>query len=369
MFILNLHSKRKVVYFIIIIMILSIIFPVSCSKTEQKQENNQEKFDIKAASNVAESYMKAVEKGNMEGIKKLYSKNLLAKTVDEENKEFKITGFNITETSKIGETGLFKVRVARSGTKESFAALDEYIIKVVKEGFDYKIDDTKSNPLKEAFPIEGKVRLKSKNNVDTNLLFDINSIPNFAFSKDDKSNMDKLPVPKSKFGIMAFSYDGNKLALTTTDTGFFAGYIKIDETLEVQGGDDQGEKKGTNGGKSQGSSAKEKPVGKELVVLDVVKDSKINNITFSQDEKYIVVEYNKGNAGKTLRVFKTNNGDLLDFRFEKSFPINLVDVNYSFLDKDTLYFEITSRKSDDKDAKPYVGKWQLDLKELKAKKV
>lgn len=363
--------RRKVIYFILLkLLILCLLVPVSCSKNKEKTEGGGGNFDIKAASNVAETYMKAVEKGNMENAKKYYSKQLQESSEDKDNKDFRITGFNITEATKVGDSGMFKIRVARSSTKESYAALDEYIVKVVKEGFDYKIDDTKDNPLKEAFLVNGKIRLKSKNNVDTSLLFDLNSVPNFVFSKDDKTNTDKLPVPKGKFDMLAFSYDGNKIILTTSDTGFFAGYVKIDESKEVQGSDDSsGKKSNGDSGGAQGSSAKEKPIGKELVVIDVIKDSKIAFITFSQDEKYIAMEYNKASTGKILRIYKSNNGDLIKYDFEKNFPVAKVNIDYSYFDKDTLHFEVSPKTQGDTSLKDYVGKWELDLKELKAKKI
>ncbi|MGE5628160.1 MAG: hypothetical protein ACM3X7_08580 [Solirubrobacterales bacterium] len=363
-------ARRKVLYFILLkLLILCLLVPVSCSKNKENAGGGGGNFDIKAASNVAEAYMKSVEKGNMENAKKYYSKKLQEGSEDKENKDFIITGFNITEATKVGDSGMFKIRVARSSTKESYAALDEYIVKVIKEGFDYKIDDTKNNPLKEAFLVYGKIRLKSKNNVDTSLLFDLDSVPNFAFSKDDKTNTDKLPVPKSKFDMMAFSYDGNKIILTTSDTGFFVGYVKIDESKEVQGSDDSSGKKSNGDSSGQGTTAKEKPVGKELMVLDVIKDSKIDFITFSQDEKYIAMEYNKASTGKILRIYKSNNGDLIKYDFEKNFPAAKVNIDYSYFDKDTLYFEVSPKTQGDNSLKDYVGKWELDLKELKAKKV
>ncbi len=358
----------------LLLLCICIIVPVSCSKNQETSESGKGAFDIKAASNVVEAYMKAVEEGNMEGVKKFYSKNLLKNFVDKENPEFKIMGYNILETSKVGDTGLFKIRVSRSSTATSRAALDEYVVKVIKEGFEYKVDDTKSNPIKEAFPINSQIRLKSKNNVNTSLVFDVNSIPSYTFAKEDKAHMDKLPVPKYNFGSMTFSYDGNKLAISTiaADTGFFAGFVKIDESIEVQGSDDTSEKKGGNGNGGMGGqngNVKEKPVGKELIVLDVIKEGKPEMMIFSQDEKYIALQYGKTAADKLLRVYKVNNGDLLDYNFEKNFPVDKVNISYSFFDKDNLYFIVAPKNSSGQDLKDYIGKWQLDLKELKAKKV
>jgi len=343
----------------------------SCKKNEETSKKQEATFDIKAASNLVEAYMNAVENGNMENIKKFYSAKLLKNVVASENKEFKVVGFNILETSKVGESGLFKIRVARSSTVKPLASLDEYVIKVIKEGFDYKIDDTNNIGIKEAFPEYSEIRLKSKNNVNTNLLFDMDTIPNYAFSKDDKANMLKLPVPKSNFGIMAFSYNGDMLALTTFDSDSFIGYVKINEAMEVQ---NAGKEEGAGGGgkstdKTQSGNAREKPVGKELIILDLIKGSKIEFITFSQDEKYIGLEYNKASFVRCIRVYKTDNGDMIDYKFEEKFPINLVDVNFSSFDKEVINFDVVAKNPSDKSLNDYIGKWQLNIKELKSKKI
>ena len=357
---------------LILVCVLCLYTLTSCKGSDQQQSNKEQvTFDIKEASNFVEAYMNSIEKGNFENIKKYYSKKLLQDAFME-NKEFKMVGYNIIETSKVGDTGLFRIRIARTSTTKPIASLDEYTVKVAKEGADYKIQETKNSGIKEAFPEENQLRIKSKQNVNTNLLLDMDSIPNYSFCKDDKANMQKIIVPKKSFGTMAFSYNGDMLLITTYDVDSFIAYVKIDEALEVQGGADGGSAGSGGGTKSSDkskSNAREKPIGKELINIDLITDSKIDFLKFSQDEKYIALEYNKTNIGKSIRIYKTEGGDKIDFKFEEKFPMDKVDVSFSSFDKENVNFDVTAKNNSDKSLNEYVGKWQLNLKALKAKKI
>ncbi|MDW8801655.1 hypothetical protein P8V03_10875 [Clostridium sp. A1-XYC3] len=366
-----------------IIIIIVIIF-VSCAfvgcksnKKEQAKEST-ETFDMKAATNVTETYMKYLMKGDIENSKKFYSKELLKSSAPEENKSLKIFGYNLSDTSEVGKSGVFKLRVSRSDVTKPFASLDEYSIKISKEDTDYKINETNNNVQKEAF-IEGdQIRLRNKNNVSTNLVIDLGSIPNFAFSKDDKSNIDKIPVPRAKFSIINFAYGGDNLALATEDKDSYIALIKIDESLAVQsdkggGGDEQGG--GGNGGGAKagqdtgGSKTKEKPIGKEITTLDLLRDSRVELISFSPEEKHVTVQYTKPGVGHCIRIYKMDGGDMIPFKFEEKYPLDKVDVVISSYDKDTINYDVIPKKAGDKTVNNIIGKWQLSLKDFKEKKM
>ena len=236
---------------IALILILVVLHVISVGCTSSKKEENKESsesFDMKAATNVADTYMKYLIKEDIENSKKFYSKNLLKNAAPEENKNLKILGYNLTDTSEVGKSGIFKMKVSRSDITKPFSSLDEYSIKIVKEGADYKISETNNTVQKEAFTEDDQIRLRNKNNVNTNLIVDIDSIPSYAFSKDDKTNIDKIQVPKTKFGFVNFSYGGDNLAISTQDKDSYIAIVKIDESLAVQGDKGDEDKGGKGGG-------------------------------------------------------------------------------------------------------------------------
>lgn len=359
-----------VVIIIVLVFVQSILSSCASNKKEESKETG-ETFDMKAASNVADTYMKYLMKEDTENSKRFYSKEILKDAVGEENKNLKILGYDLSETSEIGKSGLFKMKVARSDLSKPFASLDEYSLKIKKEGSDYKINETNDVVQKEAFIQSNQVRLKNKNDVNTNLVIDMNGIPNYTFSKDDKANVNKILVPKSSWGLLNFSYSGDSLAISTYDKDSYIGLIKIDESLAVQsdkGG--EGDKEGGNDQKQGGGSkAKEKPIGKEITSVDLLKDSKVEFIIFSPTEKFITVQYSKPVLGHCIRVYKSDGGDIIPFKFEEKYPMNKVDIVFSSYDKETLNFDVIPKISNDKSISDIVGKWQLNLKDFKQKKL
>lgn len=366
----SIRIMNKIVIVIMLIFVSNIL--ISCKnnkKTETKDSSSG--FDIKAANNVADTYMKYLIKGDLENSKKLYSKELLKNLTSEESKNLKILGYNISEINEIGKSGLFKIKVTRSDLNGTFASLDEYSVKIAKEDTDYKIKETNNIVQKEAFSEGNQIRLKNKNNINTNLVIDMDGLPGYAFSRDDKSNIDKIKVPKSKLGIINFGYSGESLAISSYDKDVFIGIIKLDESLATQatekkdgGGEEQDKQK--EGG---GSKAREKAIGKEIMPLDILKDCKLETMTFSPGEKFITVQYARPSMGKCIRIYKTDSGDIIPFKFEEKYPIDKVDVVFSSYDKENINFDVIPKKATDKSSSDVIGKWQLNSKDFKAKKM
>lgn len=352
---------------------------VSCkSKSEDKTKAQTNDFEIKVAQNVVDLYMKDLMKEDLEGAKKLYTKELVSKTKDEGKSDLKVKGYSIDETSEIGKSGFFKLKVARMDLAKPVANLDECSIKVVKDGTDYKISEVKNETEKEAFMEDSTLRVRSKNNLKTNLLIDSSSFPQYAFSKDDKGNLTKLQVPRYNYDVMNFGYEGERVAISTYDKDSYVGIIKIDESTPTQGGGSGGGGGGGSqgqgdqskgGGQSSGGMVREKPIGKEMTSLDLIRDSKVEFMTFSSGEKFILVQYNKANTGRCIRVYNTDSGELIKQKFEDKFAFGKVEILFSSFDKEVLNFDVIQKDMKDKTAAEQAGKYQMTLKDFKIKRI
>lgn len=363
----NISRISKIIIVIMLVFVSNLL--ISCSKNKSETKDSTSDFDIKTAGNVVDTYMKYLMKDDLENSKKLYSKELLKDSASQENKNLRILGYNVSEINEIGKAGLFKVKVSRSDINNTFASIDEYSVKIAKENTDYKIKETNNTVQKEAFADGNQIRLKSKNNTNTNLVIDMEGLPTYVFPKDDKSNIDKIKVPKSKFGIINFGYSGENLAICSYDKDAFIGVIKIDETLAVQGEDQKQDEGGDKQKQGGTSNAREKPIGKEVTSIDVLKDSKVEFINFSPSEKFIGVQYTKPSLGRCIRVYKIEGGDIIPFKFEEKYPMNKVNIVFSSYDKENLNFDVIPKVEGDKSASNVIGKWQLNMKDFKAKKI
>lgn len=366
---------KSLAYFLLIFIFVGSFAGCKKQKTDVSKEENI--FDIKIASNLVDVYMKALMKEDIEGAKKMYSKELQKSEKETSSNELKIKGYSIEETSEIGKTGLFKMKVARTSLDKPAAVLDNMSLKIIKEDQEYKIDDIRNETEKEAFYENGSIRIRSKNNLSTNLLVDSSSLPQYVFSKDDKANIYKQVVPRSKFSGINFGYQGEKAAIITYEKDSYIGIVKIDESLATQGGgSDQGGGGGGDQGKGdqnkggQGQMAREKPIGKEMVNLDLLKDAKVDFVTFSIGEKFAVVQYSKTNMGKCIRVYSSDSGELVPVKFEEKYPYGKVEITFSSFDKEALNYEVTAKNPSDKSVQDVVGKYQLSLKkDYKVKKL
>ncbi len=337
----------------------------ACIKKEEEEKAKTNTFEIQTATNVVESYMKFIMKEDYENGKKLYTKDLFLKVSNMPISDMKIKGYKVTESNEVGRSGIFKVRVTRTSMATSMSCLDEYSIKIVKDGAEYKISEVSSTPEKEAF-LEGmSIRYRDKKNIKTNLIIDEAGIPKHAYSSEDAARLYKITVPIKKFSSINFSYEGEKLAVSTYNKDSFIGIVNIDESLAVQGevgGQPGGASGGGESGGGSGVIAKEKPIGKELISVDLLLDSKVEFMTFSLDEKFLLVQYIKENMGKYIRVYKVDNGDIIPVNFEKDYPIENVEIVFSSFAEDAMTYEVIPKSKLSSSQIDIVGKWKLDLK-------
>ncbi|APH23320.1 TPA: head-tail adaptor protein [Clostridium botulinum] len=371
------NFAKKIIIFLIFTTTISL-FGCKKNKEDTKVTND---FDIKIATNLLNSYMESLIEENMEGAQKLYSKKLKKDKIKKENKDVKIKGYTTEEINEVGKSALFIAKVVSVNVKEPYTSVEEYKIRVIKEENEYKIDEVNISMDKEAFTKNNRIRYRNKNNVKTELIIKPSTLPDYSYAKDDKANIEKLTVPKKNIGPMSLSYSENFIAISTYDKNSYIGIITIDESKAVQGGQDQGDQgdQGEQGGAGGGETRQEatdimeeigeKPIGKEISSLDLLKGSKIDFMVFSPDEKFIAVQYETSDKTKNTRIYQADNADIIPFKMEDKFPLNKVNVTLSSFATDSIIFNVSSKEKNDKNLTEFIGKWQLDLKEFKVKKM
>lgn len=351
-----------------ILILFCVLSFTGCMNKKEEDNPKINDFEIKTAANVVENYMNFIMRGDYENGKKLYSKELFQKAPNMPISDMDIKGYKVTESNEVGRSGVFKVKVARTSMVKSLSCLDEYSIKIVKDGAEYKISDIASAPEKEAFVESTGIRFRDKKNVKTNLIIDKAGLPKYAYSDDDAARLYKIVVPIKEFSSINFSYEGDKLAVSTYDKNSFIGIVYIDESLAVQGGTQSPTDQSSQGGAS-GEIAKEKPIGKELTPIDLLLDCKVEFMTFSLDEKFLLVQYNKGKTGKYIRVYEVDNGDMIPVNFEKDYPSEKVQIQFSSFGEDSMTYEVISKSNISGSETDIVGKWKLNLKDFTVNKL
>jgi len=354
--------------------ILLIIMVTAC--TQKKAENVREKdrFDIKVANNVVEKYLKYVSEENFTEASKLLTEKLKKSANEVKPNDLKVKGFRVEEMTESGGKGNFTVRVIKINTSKPETQLLDYKLKVLKDGIDYKINEIKPSNNKESFRESNQLRLRKEKEVETFLITDFEGLPKYAYSKDDSANLKSQLIPKTNYGIITLNYSGDTVALTTMGDSVFLGILSFDDTMKTQG--TQGGMKGGGGaeGSEQGAGGesagikgnREKPIGKEMIICDIIQNGNIENLMFSKDEKLLVAQYTKGDA-KCIRVYTVGSGELINVKFEEEYPLNKVDVIFERFEKEKMIYKVVPKSEQDKNNE-FVGQWEMSIKNFKIKK-
>lgn len=358
--------KKYISYILVIFMFFSFI---GCSEKKVENVKEKENFDIKEASVTVDKYVKLIKNEDFASCNKLLSDNMKTKEESLTKNELKIMGHQILEMSEANGEGNFKVQIIKSNLNTPETIITESMITVIKKGMDYKIDKIDNSIKKEIFYRDKMLRIRKEKDVDTNLVIDIQGLPKYAYSKDDKAKMKIETVPKSNFGVIEFGYEGNKVAMTTFDANTFVGILMLDDTMITQGKNEQTGQQGEQQESVGGKVLKEVPIGKQLLACDILNNSDVEAMMFSMDEKFLVVQYKtRDNSKRCMRVYSVSSGELIPVMFEEEYPLSKVQVVFEEFQKEKMLYKVIPKIEVEKDNE-YIGKWEIDLKEFKLKKI
>ncbi|MCY6356570.1 hypothetical protein [Clostridium sp. ZS2-4] len=358
--------KKYISYILVIFMFFSFI---ACSQKKVEDVKEKDNFDIKEASVTVDKYVKLIKNEDYVSCNKLLSDNMKTKEEELTENELKIIGYKIMEMSETNGEGEFKVGIIKSNLNIPETIITESMITVIKKGMDYKIDKIDNTVKKEIFYRDKMLRLRKEKEVDTNLVIDMQGLPKYAYSKDDKAKMKIQAVPKSNFGVIEFGYEGNKLAMTTFDVNTFVGILMLDDTMITQGNNEQNGQQSKQQESVGGKVLKEVPIGKQLLACDILNNSQVEAMMFSMDEKFLAVQYKtRDNSKRCMRVYSVTSGELIPIMFEEEYPLNKVQVVFEEFQKEKILYKVISKTQIEKNNE-YIGNWEMDLKEFKFKKI
>lgn len=359
------------------ILILFMIFILTgCDKQNTEDVKQKDIFDIDIARNTVESYINRVSAGKYDEANELLTEKVKTDVKDIKTTKLKINGFKIEEMSEVGRGGEFEANVTKSNMTKPESQIIKYRFRVIKDGIDYKIDEIKVMPFREAFQSFGEIRLRKEDEADTLLVVDMEGIPISVHPQDDSGKFGSKIIPKGKFGAITLDYSGKSLAISTTGGDTYICILNIDDSTETQGGNgkqgDDGEEGSSGAGDKQNLSQgqktiREKSIAKKLISCDIMENTTLENMVFSKDEDLLAVQFKK-EGNRLIRVYNTNSGELIDFKFEEEYPINKVNIAFAGFDEETMKYTVTAKEGAD-DVSQYVGYWELDLEKFKAARV
>ncbi|MFA6941626.1 MAG: hypothetical protein WCQ54_11725 [Clostridiaceae bacterium] len=352
--------KKFLLIFLDFLLILNM---AGCSKKTESKTNSD--FEIKGAQVLTDNYLKYNMRKDTENAKKLLGKGLDKNLNFDPNLD--IWGYSYDEISQVGNSGILKIFILKGSPDKAYSILEKYNIKVEKVDGDYKITEIVKKPDNEVFLEGNNLRIKEKDQLEAKLLLNKGSIPKYASSKDNKANTYSMQVSSNAFGPIAVSYSGEKVVFSTDNMGscYFA-LVTISSIKETSGeGGGQKQQDQQQGQQGQQTGNVEKPVGEKLIDLDYLTNSKISLISFTPDEKYVIIGY-KGKAGNSLRIYYSASGELIKYKFEDNFNQDKYNVSFSFCDKKFIYFSVSTINNEPDDK---TGSYRMKMEDFKVDRI
>lgn len=343
------------------ILILTVSILISCSKVENQEEVNLDLFDVFKGKDLATSYLINIRNGDVSKANEICDKELVSKNVSISEGVSNITGFQLDKTIASSEFAYYIFNVIRDSNAEPKSDLESYTIKVNRNGDNYTIGEIKAKPERELYIKNNSLRIIGEKGGKSNLVISLNNIPKDTYLRANKIMLYKEKVPNNNFGKVVLGFTGEKVAISAIDDrNAFICIAYIDDTL-MQGGTDTVSQSNEpqNSSLSQLQEVLEKPVTSKVVAVDLLNDSQIDDFIFSKEDTNIAVNYKDKNGINRLNIYKTDDGETVDTKFDEVFNKDIYNIKAQYFDEDKVIFDVykTDNIADD-----ITGKYSLNLK-------
>lgn len=349
------------------ILILSVSILISCTKVNT-EEVNLDLFDVFKGQDLAKNYLINIRNGDIDKANEICDKELINKNVNLSEGISDIAGFQLDKTIASSEFAYYIFNVIRDSSIEPKSDLESYTIKVKRNGDNYSIGEIKAKSQRELYIKNNALRIIGEKGGKSSLVISLNNIPKDTYLRENKVMLYKEKVPNNNFGKVILGFTGQKVAISTVDDkNAYILIAYIDDTLMQGGTDEVSASTGSqNSALSELQDVLEKPVTSKVVSVDLLNDSKINDFIFSKEDDNIAVNYTNKNKIGRLNIYKAEDGESIDTKFDELFNPDIYNIKAQYFDEDKVIFDVykTDNSMDD-----ITGKYSLDLKGLEMNKL
>ncbi|MBX7280434.1 hypothetical protein [Clostridium chauvoei] len=355
-------SKLLIVFFTAIILF-------GCVDKNNNQDVEADIFNTTKASDIAKEYLDFISIGDLNGANKLCKQELL-----EANKNIgvgtsRIISYAQENLIESGMSAYVVFNVVRSSDSEPKCDLDNFSIKIEKSGEDYKISEVKAINKGQVFVKNNTLRMIGEDGGKSDLIVKLSDMPRDIYPRDNKVMLYKEPSPNQAFDIVALSYTGKKVAISTTgDNSQFVSIGYIENSKQTASG--SGSTTSNNSQLEQSlEGILEKPIAKKVVPVDVLKDCSINDFIFSQEEEELIIEYTSNLSVNRIKVYKSDDGTPVDFGIDDKFPEDKYNIKVVGLDKNKIFIKVEAANKSENIDKEILGKYEVDTEKSNINKL
>ncbi|MCM1992079.1 hypothetical protein [Oceanirhabdus seepicola] len=352
--------KRAIIFFLLIcnIMIISCTSSSKEKYDDVKQTVEEEKmhdFQLKIAENIVDNYFLFLLNDNYDKVNELYTTEIKVDDIKKNDSNMKLRGYTIDEMNEVGKTAEFQVKVSYNDTTKSFAMANEFKIKVIKEEGMYRISEVNEIPHREVFLENQTIRLRDKTAAKTYLVIDNSGIPKYISGAEKGEKYNKIENNLKHYKSLNINYKGDKICFSKEEGNCYLAMIDINEVMLIEK-------------EKQEFSAKELPIGENIVTLDYIKEGKVDYCVFSEDNRFVAAQIVEKGLER-VKIYNSSSGEEVPVEIEEK--LNLIDVNVSFksFHKGVVNLEVLPVDMKNLNKSNLYGLWKLELETSKFHKI
>lgn len=333
--------KKRNLFKCCLLVIMSFYLLSACTKKENNEKANIDLFNPKEAVKVAENYLNYVKDNNIEEANKLCTEQLISKNKEISTGTSRIIAYAPDNMIESSGSAYVIYNVIRNSASEPKCDLDNYAIKVLKIDDQYKIDEVKSMNKKQVFVRNKSLRMIGEDGGKSDLILTLNNLPKDVYLSENKIMLYKEKAPSEAFGPVSLGYKGQKVAISTIGNNkTFLSIAYIEESKATQGEANESNPNKEGSTEVNLEDALDKPIAKKVIPLDLLINIKIDNLVFTKEEGFLIVEYLNSNSVRRIKVYNGENGELVDIEFDKEFPVDTYNISLIKFDKEDFKISV-----------------------------
>lgn len=362
------YKKNKIMYILSLIILNLYIFS-GCSYY-QASDVEVDLFKPKRAYELSDKYLGLIRNDNIEEANSLCTENLLKNNNEITTGTSKIISFEPEALIEASSKSVFiTFNVIRNSSSEPKCDLDNFAIKVIKDGEEYKIDEIKAMNKMQVFVKNNSLRIIGEDGGKSDLIVSLNNMPKDVYLRRNKLMLHKEKVEAETFGPIALGYKGKKVAISTIggDKTFLSiAYIEESKATQGEANESNTNKEGST--EINLEDALDKPIVKKVIPLDLLSNIKIDNLVFTKEEGFLIVEYLNSNSVRRIKVYNGENGELVDIDFDKEFPVDTYNISLINFDKEDFKISVDGKLGAEDINAEKLGEYDVSIEGKEIKK-
>ena len=348
----------KVILSTILILIINLF--VGCSNINEKKEEKLDLFDVFKGKDLAINYLINIRNGDISSAVNNCESEILESNINLSEGVSNITGFQLNRAIANSQFAYYIFNVIRDSNIEPKSDLEQYTIKVNRNGDNYIIGEIKSKSQRELYIKNNAIRIIGEKGGKSSLVISLNNIPKDTYLRENKIMLYKEKVPNNSFGRVVLGFTGKKIAISAIDDkNSYICIAYIDDTLMKSGSDIVDLNNNSSVALSEGlQEALEKPVTSKVVSVDLLNNCKIDDFIFSKEDDNLAVNYKNEKGLNRLNIYKAEDGEAINTKFKDIFNEYIYNIKAEYFVDNKVIFDVFKS---DQSIDEMTGKYSLDL--------